>query len=70
MILIVKNLISKTTGGDLMFFQEAYYWCFQKENGQVWKDVTEWRNKGKLTMYVIRYVQYLESLDPKKVHVL
>ena len=68
MLLMLQNLVSKTPGGDLMFFQEAYYWCFQKENGHVWPDVLAWRTSGTIPLYISRYVQHLESLDSEGAH--
>jgi len=67
MLLATKNLISKTPGGDLMFFQEAYIWCFQKQ-ADVWNDVLSWRSRCEIPLYAQRYVKYLESLDGEGAH--
>lgn len=68
MLLMVQNLVSKTAGGDLMFFQEACYWCFKKENGHVLPDVLAYRTSGTIPLYIQRYVKYLEELDSEGAH--
>ena len=67
MILALRNLIAKTPGKDLMFFQTAYHWYLQKD-GNVIPDLLEYRTSGKPPLYVIKYVQYIEELDNEGAH--
>lgn len=62
MLLMAENLISKTPGGDLMFFQTAYIWCFGKQ-GEIFPDLLEYRRSRKLPVYVKKYVEYIDSLE-------
>lgn len=66
MILMVKNLVEKTPGKDLQFFQDAYYHCFNKQ-GNIIPDLYAYRESGKLPLYVTSYVRYLESLNACKL---
>ena len=68
MILMLRELIKRTPGGDLMFFQDAYYHCFKKSLSTITKDVVQYRTDGTIPVYVVKYVKYLESLDSEGAH--
>lgn len=65
----VIHLIAQTPGGDLMFFQEAFIWCFQKQI-DVYGDVLAWRTQKQVPLYATRYAKYLSELDSEGAHSL
>lgn len=67
MLLAAKNLIAKTPGGDLMFFESAYYHVFKK-HVNLSSDLIAWRTQARLPNYVIKYIQYIEELDSEGSH--
>ena len=67
MILALRNLIAKTPGGDLMFFQTAYLFIFKKD-GNVIPDLLAYRERGHIPLYVQSYVKYIEELDNEGAH--
>ena len=62
MLLYLKETIRQCGNDDMMFFQTAYYWCYQKHHDCV-TDICQY----KLHAVVPRYVRdYLKSLQDKQ----
>jgi len=60
MLLMVKELIQRKGGDDLLFFQTAFQWRYGKQI-DVWGDILAYRLQGKLPQYVLEYTKHVEK---------
>lgn len=60
MLLFLKYAIKATGDNDLLFFETAYYWRFQKRQ-EVFNDLVQYRLHAIVPKYVEEYVRHLQQ---------
>jgi len=61
MLLALREIIHRSGTDEKGFFDSAYWWKFQKTIN-VWGDVLQFKQHGKIPDYVVQYVQHLEGM--------
>lgn len=62
MLLALKEMIRRHGNDELQFFQEAYFYKFQK-HADMWNSVAQYRLHGVIPKFVEEYVKHLEGKD-------
>ena len=60
MILMLEELIRRSGGTDMQYFESAYYWKYGKLVN-VFGDILAYRTQGHVPRYVQEYIKHVEK---------